>query len=168
MPKSFTALACLLGVLAFGIGPRADAHDPAATVAATDKDIESGAVEAVRGVEAFGEALQANRIEGASRLLAEDVLVLESGGAERSRAQYLAEHAAADAAYLQGAEQQVTARRARVAGDLAWVGTETRTTTHKDGKSRTSLGTETMVLRRTDAGWRIVHIHWSSRAAAQP
>ena len=26
-----------------------------------------------------------------------------------------------------------------------------------------SQGTETMVLRRSDDGWRIVHIHWSSR-----
>lgn len=165
MPKSFPTLACLVGVLAFGIGPRADAHDPAPAVAATASDVESAAADAVRVVDAFGEALKANRIEEASQLLAEDVLVLESGGAERTRAQYLAEHAAADAAYLQGAEQQLTARRARVAGDLAWVGSETRTTTHKDGKTRTSLGTETMVLRRTDAGWRIVHIHWSSRPA---
>jgi ketosteroid isomerase-like protein len=163
MPKSFPALACLVGVLAFGVGARAAAHEPTAAVAATDSDIESAAADAVRVVDAFGEALKANRIEEASRLLAEDVLVLESGGAERSRAQYLAEHAGADAAYLQGAEQRVTARRARVLGELAWVGTETRTTTRKDGKPRTSLGTETMVLRRTGAGWRIVHIHWSSR-----
>jgi uncharacterized protein (TIGR02246 family) len=168
MPKSYPALACLVGMLALGIGARADAHDPAAAVAATISDVESAATDAVRVVDAFGEALKANRIEEASQLLAEDVLVLESGGGERSRVQYLAEHAAADAAYLQGAEQQLTARRARVAGDLAWVGSETRTTTHKDGKARTSLGTETMVLRRTDAGWRIVHIHWSSRAVAQP
>jgi len=27
-----------------------------------------------------------------------------------------------------------------------------------------AASTETMVLRSTSAGWKIVHIHWSSRA----
>jgi ketosteroid isomerase-like protein len=33
----------------------------------------------------------------------------------------------------------------------------------KDGKEATMLSTETMVLRRGTSGWKIVHIHWSSR-----
>jgi ketosteroid isomerase-like protein len=33
----------------------------------------------------------------------------------------------------------------------------------KDGKPMTIASTETMVLRSTGTGWKIVHIHWSSR-----
>lgn len=48
-------------------------------------------------------------------------------------------------------------------GATAWVGTESEVHTSKDGKALTLLSTETMVLKQTAAGWRIVHIHWSSR-----
>jgi hypothetical protein len=33
------------------------------------------------------------------------------------------------------------------------------------GKAVDRLTTETMVLRRVGAAWKIVHIHWSSAAA---
>lgn len=58
---------------------------------------------------------------------------------------------------------QVTGRTARIAGDLAWVGTESEMHASKDGVPMTLLSSETMVLARTADGWRIVHIHWSSR-----
>jgi ketosteroid isomerase-like protein len=43
------------------------------------------------------------------------------------------------------------------------VGTESELHASKDGKPITLLSTETMVLKNTPNGWRIVHIHWSSR-----
>jgi ketosteroid isomerase-like protein len=58
---------------------------------------------------------------------------------------------------------QTGRRRARVSGDLSWVATESELHATDDGKPMTLLSTETMVLRKTDGGWRIVHIHWSSR-----
>ncbi|WP_379655388.1 nuclear transport factor 2 family protein [Pseudoxanthomonas sp. UC19_8] len=48
-------------------------------------------------------------------------------------------------------------------GELAWVGSESELHASKDGKPLTLLSTETMVLKRGTQGWRIVHIHWSSR-----
>ena len=30
------------------------------------------------------------------------------------------------------------------------------------GKALDEVTTETMLLRRTGAGWKIIHIHWSS------
>lgn len=50
-------------------------------------------------------------------------------------------------------------------GDIAWVGTESTVSHDKAGKSAASLSTETMVLGKTAQGWKIVHIHWSSRPA---
>jgi ketosteroid isomerase-like protein len=87
------------------------------------------------------------------------VQVLESGGAERSRAEYLQHHARADAEFLKGARVRVLRRTARAEGALAWVATESEL----EAGGKTHLGTETMVLARSAGGWRIVHIHWSSR-----
>ncbi|MDQ3056722.1 MAG: nuclear transport factor 2 family protein, partial [Pseudomonadota bacterium] len=92
-----------------------------------------------------------------------NALILETGGAERSRDEYMGHHAISDAQFLKGTHSQVKQRRARISGDLAWVGTESELHASKDGKPLTLLSTETMVLKKTDADWRIVHIHWSSR-----
>jgi ketosteroid isomerase-like protein len=118
----------------------------------------------VATVDAFGAALHAADLAKVAELLDDEVLVLESGGAERSKAQYLAEHAGADAEFLREAHVQQTDRRAHIAGDMGWVGTESEIHATRDGKPMTLLSTETMVLQRSSGGpWRIVHIHWSSR-----
>jgi ketosteroid isomerase-like protein/mono/diheme cytochrome c family protein len=126
------------------------------------------AAAAVAVVEAFGAALAKGDLSTAESLLDPDVLILESGGAEQSRAEYLAHHAGADAEFLRGAEVHPGRRRARVEGDLAWVGSESEIHAQADGKPLALLSTETMVLRRHEGAWRIVHIHWSSRASKNP
>ena len=131
------------------------------------QDIEPAAKEAVAVVEAFSAAIKAVRIDQASALLDPKVLVLESGGSERGRDHYLAEHAQADADYMKDARQTLRYRQARVAGDIAWVGTESVVSHDKAGKSAFSLSTETMVLKKSAQGWKIVHIHWSSRPAPE-
>lgn len=131
------------------------------------QDIDPAAQEAVAVVEAFSAAIKGARIDEASALLDPNVLVLESGGSERSRDQYLAEHAQADADYMKEARQAFRYRQARVVGDIAWVGTESTVSHDKAGKTASSLSTETMVLRKTAQGWKIVHIHWSSRPAPE-
>ena len=138
-----------------------EAHHAAALV----QDIDPAAQEAVAVVEAFSAALQGVRIDEAKALLDPTVLVLESGGSERNRDQYLAEHAQADAQYMKDARQTLRYRQARVVGDIAWVGSESFISHDKEGELSSSLSTETMVLRKTAQGWKIVHIHWSSRPA---
>lgn len=119
-------------------------------------------------VEAFGKALAAGDGAAAQALLAPDVLVYEFGGQEASVAEYAGGHLAADMEFLKGATVSVLDRRQTVDGALAVVTTRTRTQgTYKD-KPFDQLGTETMVLRRDGATWRIAHIHWSSRAAPKP
>ena len=123
-----------------------------------------GPVEAAVDVaERFNTALSNGDLATVGSLLAADVLILESGGAERSREEYLGHHAVSDAAFLKGAHRQLLRQRARVAGEFAWVGTESELHAQKDGKPLTVQSTETMVLQQTEDGWRIVHIHWSSR-----
>jgi len=129
-------------------------------------DIEPTAQEAVVVVEAFSAAIKAVRIAEASALLDPNVLVLESGGSERSREEYLSHHAQADAEYMKDARQELRYRQARAVGDVAWVSSESVISHDKDDKPASSLSTETMVLRKTAQGWKIVHIHWSSRPAS--
>ena len=45
---------------------------------------------------------------------------------------------------------------------MAWIASEGRTTGTYKGKALDLVTTETMVLRRSGHGWKIVHIHWSS------
>ena len=140
--------------------PHAGHHAAAPADAARPAD---PAQPAIAVVEDFSAALKAGDLDRVGALLADDVLVLESGGAERSKQEYLAHHAGADADFLKATHVQVTGRTARIAGDLAWVGTESELHASKDGSPLTLLSSETMILARTPAGWRIVHIHWSSR-----
>ena len=138
------------------------AHDPpAATPTADVADPAAAPVLAV--VDEFSTALQGGDLERAGALLATDVLILESGGAERSRAEYLEHHAISDAEFLKAAHVQRTGRTVRVHGDVAWVGSEAEIHASSQGQPLTLLSTETMVLRKEADGWRIVHIHWSSR-----
>lgn len=162
MKSPFTASWWLIILIA--VPTLAPAHDPKTTAPAMlVADVSDQSKPAVAVVEQFSAALHAGDLDRAGALLADDVLILESGGAERSRAEYLGEHAIHDAAFLKAAHVRVKQRTARVDGATAWVGTESEVHTSKDGKALTLLSTETMVLKQTAAGWRIVHIHWSSR-----
>ena len=113
-------------------------------------------------VDAFHTALAAGDTKQALVLLADDVLIYEGGGAETSKAEYAAHHLEADMAFLKGVKQSVSARTAQASGDVAWVTSQGETTgTYKD-KTIDSASTETIVLRRNNEQWKIVHIHWSS------
>lgn len=161
MSNQLAVTALCIALCALPILGVAHETQPSATSPAEAIPAEAGP--AVDIVEHFSAALKADDLEQAGALLAPDVLILESGGAERSRDEYLAGHARSDAAFLKEARVQVLHRTARVEGSLAWVGSESEL--HAPGKNGplTLLSTETMVLRHTSAGWRIVHIHWSSR-----
>ena len=140
--------------------PMLPAHEPIATAAPATELVPAAAAEAVGVVDAFSDALKAGRLDEVKALLDPAVQVFEGGHVEADRDAYFAEHAAADAKFLASAEVTREARTADAHGDLAWVGT--RSIVARDGKRHASI--ETMVLRRGKDGWKIVHIHWSSRA----
>lgn len=115
-------------------------------------------------VEAFHTALAAGDTAAALTLLTADAIVYESGNAE-SREEYQAHHLAADMDYAAGTTRRVTAREERMLGDggVALVLSQIHTTGEFRGRTVDRASVETMVLRRTPGGWRIVHIHWSAR-----
>ena len=100
-------------------------------------------------------------------LLDPKVLVLESGGAERSRAQYAAHHLGADLDFMRTVTYRLERQSSDTVGDLAWVASESRLTGATNKQPVDLLSTETLVLKRTSGGWKIVHVHWSSRPAGK-
>jgi len=116
-------------------------------------------------VDAFHLALSRNDAKAALALMADDAVVFEGGHAERSKSEYAGHHAGADAAYASAVPSRLVRRSGVADADVAWIISETRTTGRYKDKPVDRVSTETMVMRRTADGWRIVHIHWSSRAA---
>lgn len=115
----------------------------------------------VRAVNAFRLALENGNESAALELLAPELLVYESGDQNRTRSEYAAHHLRADMAFLAKVRVRVIEQSTSEDGALAWVATRSRIA----GVSANLVGTETMVLRQYAQGWRIVHIHWSSRPA---
>lgn len=164
----FTALmlTVLHAPMAFAHGE--DKHPKTGRDAASAQlSVAPEATDAVAALERFSTALSAGNLEAAGAELDPSVLILESGGAERSRDEYLGGHAKSDAAFLKTAHLTLKRRTATAAGDLAWVGSESEIHTSKDGKPLAVVSTETAILKKTAAGWKIVHLHWSSRRKAE-
>lgn len=119
---------------------------------------------AVATLDAFHHALGEGRGTDALALLAEDATIFESGGVEASRAAYAGHHLGADMAFLADISVEVLDRGLREAGDIAVVTSHTRSRGTYEGHGIDLRGTETAILGRGgDGGWRIVHLHWSSR-----
>ncbi|MFL6730446.1 MAG: nuclear transport factor 2 family protein [Sphingomicrobium sp.] len=115
-------------------------------------------------VDAFHAALAKGDTARAAALLADDALIFEEGGAERSKAEYAARHLPADAEFSKAVKAAMTRRASQSAGGMAWVASEGRVSGAFHGKAIDRLTTETMILHRTNRGWRIMHVHWSSAA----
>lgn len=145
----------LAGILLALAGAGASASEP-------QIDVPEDARAAVAMVERFSAALAAGDLDAAGGALDPGVVILESGGAEHSAAEYLGGHAKDDAAFLKAARQSLVRRQARVAGDVAWVASESEMRWEKDGVPKGAASTETVILRAGPSGWKIVHIHWSS------
>ena len=114
-------------------------------------------------VTAFHEAIASSDTSATLAYLDSDVVIFESGGAEMSRDEFASHHMGADMAYAGATNRETTESQTTLAGDIAVVMNRTKTTgTYRD-REINSTGTETVVLRKADSGWRIAHIHWSSR-----
>src|SRR5262245_29655090 len=114
-------------------------------------------------VDAFHAALARGDARAAAALLADDALIFEAGGAERSEAEYATQHLPADIEFSRSVSSVVTRRAGHSAGADAWIATEGRTSGTFKGRTLELTTTETMILRRARGTWKIVHIHWSSQ-----
>jgi mono/diheme cytochrome c family protein/ketosteroid isomerase-like protein len=118
--------------------------------------------------QALQAALSAGDAGTVEALLDPHVLILESGGAERSRAEYAAHHMQSDMAFLKDTQYTLLRQTGDRVGDLAWVASEARITGRSGDNSFALMSTETLVLKKAAEGWGIVHVHWSSRPTVEP
>ena len=136
-----------------------------APVAAQQPSTDEAAVRAV--VAAFGKALASGDSTAAIALLHPDVVIFE-GGAWETLEDYRKGHLRADINALQSLKQETLRDVITVSGDLALSTREYSTTGQRGERVIDNVGAESMVLLRTTAGWKIRHVHWSSRARRRP
>jgi len=115
----------------------------------------------------FHKALTTGDTLAAMDLLAEDVLIMESGDVE-TRDEYRAHHLAADIEYAKAVPSIFGPMTITVKDGVAWVNTTSVSKGTFHGRAVNSNGAELMVLTHDRGGWRIRSIHWSSRRRTEP
>jgi ketosteroid isomerase-like protein len=129
---------------------------PAAGQSSTDS------VAALGTVQRFHDALTRGDSAAALDLLADDAVILESGGRE-SKTEYREHHMPGDIAFTRAVPSRPGPRNVTVEGDVAWVASTSTATGEYRGRNIDVRGAELIVLSRGPQGWRIRAIHWSSR-----
>jgi uncharacterized membrane protein/ketosteroid isomerase-like protein len=127
-------------------------HDTAVTPLTTPEQVAS----------ALTIALKDQDKNTVKSLLHENVMVLESGHAQKSRQEYEDSHMLSDMAYLKAMDLETTNRSVSIDGDLAWV---TSTTRMKGEFKDRQIDTETkelLIMRNQEGVWRITHIYWEN------
>jgi ketosteroid isomerase-like protein len=135
---------------------------PAATTGQVVHEDTVDATAVKVAVHAFHGALAAGDSARALDLLHPDVRVFEGGHAE-TLSQYRSGHLAADMEFSAAVEREVLDEQVFGGGGRAVYLSEYRMAGTFLGEEVEARGTETIVLLRTPDGWRIRHIHWSSR-----
>lgn len=118
-------------------------------------------------VERFDALMAAGDSAGLLALLADDVVVLESGGLE-TRAEFRSHHLPADIGFARAVKGTQGPITVRVQGDVAWASSTTTVLGEVRGRAINSVSAELMVLSRESGRWKIRAIHWSSRSRRPP
>jgi len=116
-------------------------------------------------VNTFMADLAGGQLEAARQLMTPDAVVMANGVVLGDRDGYINGPAKSDVAALNGTQRELLHRSIQAGTDIGWVVSEKRVRrTSADGQGpREIVVTETMLLARTAGGWKISHIHWSSR-----
>jgi len=117
--------------------------------------------DAAQVVTKFHQALRSQDSEAIGQLLSADVLIYESGKAERSLEEYAAGHMKADMRYLAQIKSKLIEHQVNVSGDIAISTARFENTRMVAGRERVNISMETIVVSKVDGQWRITHIHWS-------
>lgn len=114
-------------------------------------------------IEAFHAALAKGDSVRALGYLAEDVVILESGGVE-NKDHYRSGHLAGDMRFAAAVPRKRGDITVRVSGDVAWAHSTSVTQGIMGEREINAQGAELVVLVREGDRWKISAIHWSSRA----
>lgn len=117
---------------------------------------------ALQVVNTFMADIAGGQLEAARQLMAPDAIVLANGQVLGDRDHYIDGAAKGDAVALGSVHRELLHRDVNVGQNFGWILSEKRL--GKPG-GKGEVVTETMLLARTGAGWKITHIHWSGRTA---
>jgi ketosteroid isomerase-like protein len=98
----------------------------------------------------------------ARKLLADDVLIFEGGGVERSADEYAHHHMLSDMKYLAAMKSEPLEHHVKIMGNSAVSMSRSKNMGIYKGKELKYEGMETMVLEKQQGEWKIVRIHWSN------
>ncbi len=114
-------------------------------------------------VDGFHRALTQGNTAAALGLLARDLIVYEFGVIDPTLEQYAFVHLPFDMNTAAATQWKVDSRRMGGGGDDWWVLTTYKVTgIDKNNRPINNTTLETMILRRTNGAFRIVHMHWST------
>jgi len=135
----------------------------AAFIATAGVDAQQNArAEVIAVVDAFHAALVTGDSAKALSHLADDVVILESGGVE-DKTRYRSGHLAGDIRFAQAVPRTRGDATVTIVGDVAWVHSTSITQGRMGEREINSQSAELMVLARANGVWKIKAIHWSSR-----
>ena len=132
---------------------------PAMAQSGADSAQQAGVLEVVR---LFHSALAAGDSASVVAQLHPAVVIYEGGHAE-TLSEYRRGHLSSDIAFAAATRRDIAEEAVEVRGEFALYTSQTRTTGRWRDREIDAHGTETVVFVRTPDGWRIRHIHWSSR-----
>ncbi|MBL4787672.1 MAG: nuclear transport factor 2 family protein [Kordiimonadaceae bacterium] len=107
-------------------------------------------------------ALRSGDADTVAKLMVDDVLILEGGQAQTSKAEYMGGHMILDMAFLKNMNSKQVSRKTGQAGDLAWVITHTEVTGIYKGKPVDTTSREFLQLKRIDGEWKITMVQWGA------
>lgn len=113
--------------------------------------------------DAFNKAIESADEAAVERLLAPDVMILEGGHAQKSRADYMAGHMKSDMAFIPHMTRTVLDRQVSADGDLAWVVTFSTMKGNFKGKDYDFSSRELLVMKKTEGTWQITLVHWNDK-----
>ena len=116
---------------------------------------------AAQTVTAFHQALRAGDAKAVRAMLADDVLIVEGNGVERSADEYASHHMLADMKFMAAVQVEALEHQTKVLGKVAYSVSRSQLTGDYKGKPVDVISKETLVLVDNGDGWKIVHVHWS-------
>ncbi|GAA4821904.1 hypothetical protein GCM10011365_18910 [Marinicella pacifica] len=157
MKKSMLNLITLLSLaLSFNLFAHQGEHQGKQTKLMSGLDTDAAQV-----VTKFHKALRSKDTDAIQSVLSEDVLIYESGKAERSLEEYAAGHMKADMQYLAQIKSKLIEHQVKVSGDMAVSTARFENTRMVAGRARVKISMETIVVTKKKGQWKITHIHWS-------
>lgn len=116
---------------------------------------------AAQVVKAFHKALRTGDAAAVRAMLADDVIIVEGNGVERSAEEYASHHMLADMKFMAAVKAEALEHQTKMLGNVAYSVSRTQLTGDYNGKPVDVISKETLVLVDKGTGWKIVHVHWS-------